>query len=117
MFARTIRMQLKPNSAAEFTRMVEKDVLPLLRKQAGFKDQITFLPEGGKEAVAISLWEQKENAEAYHRETYAKVLKSVKKMVTGIPQIQTSEVSNSTWHNIAPVYLAERSDLNLRLGS
>ena len=101
MFARTIRMQLKPNSAAEFTRMVEKDVIPLLQKQAGFKDQITLLPEDGKEAVAISLWEQKENAETYHRETYPKLLNTVKSVVKGVPKIQTSEVSNSTWHKIA----------------
>ena len=103
MFARTIRMKLKPNSSAQFTRMVEKDVIPLLKKQPGFKDEITFLPSDGKEAVAISLWEQKENAETYHRETYPKMLKTVKNVIEGIPQVQTSEVSNSTWHKIATV--------------
>src|SRR2546426_128114 len=64
MFARTVRMQLKPNSVAEFTSVIEKEIIPLLRKQQGFRDEITFLPpDNGKEAVAISLWEQKENAE------------------------------------------------------
>ncbi|MEK7807172.1 MAG: hypothetical protein AAB528_05495 [Chloroflexota bacterium] len=65
MFARTVRLQLKPNSAAEFTGLVEREIIPLLRKQQGFKDEITFVPPDGKEAVAISLWEQKENAEVY----------------------------------------------------
>ena len=101
MFARTVRMQLKPNSVAEFTQLVEKEVIPLLRKQQGFKDEITFLPPDGKEAVAISLWEQKENAEAYSRGTYPEVLKAMAKVVEGTPQVQTSEVSNSTWHKIA----------------
>ncbi len=101
MFARTVRMQLKPNSGAEFTLMVEKEVIPVLRKQQGFKDEITFLPADGKEAVAISLWEQKENAEAYHRGAYPDVLKAVAKVIEGTPQVQTSEVSNSTWHKIA----------------
>ncbi len=101
MFARTVRMQLKPNSVPEFTLMVEREVIPLLRKQQGFKDEITFVPSGGKEAVAISLWEQKENAEAYNRGTYPEVLKAMAKVVEGTPQVQTSEVSNSTWHKIA----------------
>ncbi len=101
MFARTVRMQLKPNSVPEFTLTVEKEIIPLLRKQQGFKDEITFVPSDGKEAVAISLWEQKENAEAYSRGAYPEVLKAMAKVVEGTPQVQTSEVSNSTWHKIA----------------
>lgn len=101
MYARTVRMQLKPNSVAEFTLTVEKEVIPLLRKQQGFKDEITFVPSDGKEAVAISLWEQKENADAYHRGAYPEVLKAMANVVDGTPQVQTSEVSNSTWHKIA----------------
>ncbi len=101
MFARTVRLQLKPNSAGEFTGLVEREIIPLLRKQQGFRDEITFVPPDGKEAVAISLWEQKENAEAYSRGTYPEVLKAMAKVVEGTPLVQTSEVSNSTWHKIA----------------
>ena len=101
MFARTVRMQLKPNSVVEFTGLVEKEVIPLLRKQQGFRDEITFVPADGKEAIAISLWEQKENAEAYGRGTYPEVLKALAQVVEGTPQVQPSEVSNSTWHKIA----------------
>lgn len=101
MFARTVRMQLRPNSVPEFTLTVEKEIIPLLRKQQGFKDEITFVPSDGKEAIAISLWEQKENADAYSRGAYPEVLKAMAKVVEGTPQVQTSEVSNSTWHKIA----------------
>jgi hypothetical protein len=101
MYARTVRMQLKPNSVPEFTRIMEKELIPLLRKQTGFKDEITFVPSGGKEAVAISLWDKKENAEAYDRAGYAEVLRTVSKVVEGTPHVQTSDVSNSTWHKIA----------------
>src|SRR5437660_1337025 len=41
MFARRVDMHLKPNSVAEFTQRLEKDILPLLRKQKGFQDEIT----------------------------------------------------------------------------
>jgi hypothetical protein len=94
-------MQLKPNSVAEFTGLLETDVIPLLRKQQGFKDEIAFVPSDGKEAVGISLWEQKENAEAYGRGAYPEVLKALAKVVEGTPQVQTSEVCNSTFHKIA----------------
>jgi len=55
MFARRVHMHLKPNSVAEFTQRLEKDVLPLLRKQKGFQDEITFVGQVGREAFAISL--------------------------------------------------------------
>ena len=52
-------------------------------------------------SVAISFWEKRENADAYQRGAYPDVLKAVAKVADGAPQVQTSEVSNSTWHKIA----------------
>jgi quinol monooxygenase YgiN len=101
MFARTVRMELKPNSVAEFTQLLEKDVIPTLRKQHGFKDEIAFVPADGKEAVAISLWEEKENAETYNRATYPDVLKTLAKVIVGTPRVDTLEVTNSTFHKVA----------------
>lgn len=101
MFARTVRMELKPNTVAEFTQLLERDVIPMLRKQHGFKDEIAFVPTDGKEAVAISLWEEKENAETYNRAIYPDVLKTLAKVVVGTPQVHTLEVTNSTFHKIA----------------
>jgi len=102
MFARTVRMHLKPNSWTQFTQTMEKDVIPLLRKQPGFRDEVTFLPaDGSGDAVAISFWEKRENADAYQRGAYPEVLKAVAMVADGTPNVQTSEVSNSTWHKIA----------------
>ncbi len=101
MFARNVSMRLKPNSVGDFTRTIEKEAIPLLRKQKGFQDEITFIAPGGLEAVGISLWDEKENAEAYDRQTYPEVLKALGKVVEGTPQVQTYRVSNSTFHKIA----------------
>ena len=101
MFARNVSLHLKPNSVAEFTRTIEKEIIPLLRKQPGFQDEIMFVASNGLEAVGISLWEEKENAEAYNRGTYPEVLKALAKVVEGTPGIQTYVVSNSTFHKIA----------------
>ncbi len=101
MFARTVRMELRPNSVPEFTRLLEKEIIPVLRKQHGFKDEIACVPTDGKEAVSISLWDERENAEAYNRSTYPEVLKTLAKVVVGTPQVHTLEVTNSTFHKIA----------------
>ena len=101
MFARNVTLHLKANQAAEFTRTLENDVLPMLRKQTGFKDEITFVAEGGDEVLAISLWESKENAEAYGRNTYPAVLQTLAKVVEGTPEVDAYQVSNSTFHKIA----------------
>jgi hypothetical protein len=101
MYARNVSMNLKPNTAREFTQTFEKDILPILRKQNGFKDEITFVGTEGKDVVAISLWDRKENADQYSRDTYPQVLKGLAKVVEGTPKVHAYEVSNSTWHKIA----------------
>ena len=101
MFARIVSMRLKPNSMAEFTQTIEKRILPILRKQKGFRDEITFIPPGGTEAVGISLWDSREQAEAYNSSGYSEVLKELNKLVEGTPQVKTYDVANSTAHNIA----------------
>lgn len=101
MFARNVSMHLKPNTSAEFTRTLERDIVPMLRKQSGFADELTFLNSDGTEAVAISLWDNQESADAYSRDSYPKVLKGLAKVVEGTPVVRTWEVSNSTFHRIA----------------
>ena len=101
MYARRVSMKLKPNSTVEFTQRLEKDVIPMLRKQSGFKDEITFVAPGGTEAFGLSLWDNKQNAEAYDRAHYAEVTKILEKVVDGIPRVETYEVANSTFHKIA----------------
>ena len=101
MFSRNVSMRLKPNSVAEFTKTLENEIIPLLRKQKGFQDEITFVVPGGTEAVGVSLWDQKENAEAYDRGAYPQVLNALSKVIQGTPKLQAYEVSNSTFHKIA----------------
>ena len=100
MFARQVSMYLKPHSVAEFTRTIENEVIPLLRKQKGFKDEITFVTPNEREAVGISLWDQKESAEAYNRTTVPQILELLARVVDETPQVKTFEVSHSTVHKI-----------------
>ena len=101
MFTRHVIMQLKANSAADFTRTVEKTVLPMLRQQKGFRDEITFISVDDSEAIANSFWETKEDADAYGLAGYPEVLKALSNVVEGTPRVGTAVVSNSTLHQIA----------------
>jgi hypothetical protein len=100
MFARKVSMHLKPNSAVDFTRRLEKEIIPLLRKQKGFQDEISFITTGGRDALGISLWDRAEDAEAYSRVAYPEVAKLLTMVVEGTPLVETYEVSNSTFHKI-----------------
>jgi hypothetical protein len=106
MYVRSVSIHLRPNSVAEFTQTIETEILPLLRKQKGFEDELTFVVSGGGEAVATSLWDRKENADVYSRDGYPSVLKSLAKVIEGTPTVRTYEVSNSTFHKIAAAVVA-----------
>jgi hypothetical protein len=101
MFARNVSIHLKSNMLSDYSRTFEKEVLPLLRKQNGFKDEITFASSGDTEVTAISLWDNKANAEAYNTKAYPEVLKTLARFIEGTPKVQTGEVVNSTFHKIS----------------
>ena len=100
MFVRNVSMHLKPNTLNDFTRTMESEIIPLLRKQKGFLDEITAVVSGEREVVAISFWDEKENADAYNTASYPQVLTSLGKVLEGTPHVRTLEVVSSTFHKI-----------------
>lgn len=103
MYARNVTMNLKPNAGDNFTRMLESDIVPILRKQTGFTDELTFISPTGKQALAISLWDDKASADAYKRDGYPQVLNRLSKVLEGTPVVTDYEVCTSTCHKI-PVH-------------
>ena len=102
MYSRNISIKLKPNpfSLSEFTEILENDIIPLLRRQKGFQHEISFIAPERNEAVAVSFWDKKENADAYQREKYPEVLEALSRVLEGIPRVDTFEVATSTFHRI-----------------
>jgi hypothetical protein len=97
MFARNVSFHLKSNMLSDYTRTFEKDILPLLRRQNGFKDEITLAGPGGVDVTAISLWENKNDADTYNTNTYPQVLKTLARFTEGTPQVHTFDVVTSTF--------------------
>jgi len=96
MIARNVTMRLKADSVAEFNRILETEVLPLLRKQAGFQDDISFISKSGGEAVGISFWDTQVHAEGYGDASYAEALKSLAGVLEGSPQVHNWQMATST---------------------
>ena len=99
MFARNVSFHLKSNMLSDYTGTLENEILPLLRKQKGFKDEITLSNPGSPDAISISLWENKGSADAYNTNAYPEVLRTFARMIDGTPKVQTFEAVTSTFHN------------------
>jgi hypothetical protein len=102
MFARHVVVKLKPDTLAEFTRVMDNEILPWLRKQKGFRDTVTLAVPGGTEIVSISFWDQEENAELYDSIGYPAALEILKKILSGTPHVKTFDVVSSTLHKVDP---------------
>jgi quinol monooxygenase YgiN len=96
MFARNVTLNVKPNHGKDIAAKFEKDILPILRKANGFRDQITMFREN--ETTAISLWNNKEQLDAYTKNTDPQVVKLLEPLISGTPEVRTYEVSTSTSH-------------------
>jgi hypothetical protein len=102
MYARHVSCNLKSGlRREELTQTFDREILPLLQKQNGFTDEITFISPDNRQVIAISLWETKENADVYSRETYPQILKNLARLVDGTPEVRGYEVATSTFHKTA----------------
>ena len=92
-FARNVHFQIKSGKETEFTKLFEKEVVPMLRKQNGFEEEVTLVNPKG--AHFISLWDNRKNAETYETMTYPQVLAKLNVYLEGAPKVETYEtVSN-----------------------
>ncbi len=101
MFARLVTMQLRPSLVDEFPVTFEKEIVPLLKKQGGFMDEVLLISPRSGEMVAISLWKTKSYAEIYNRELYPRVEKMVGKFIEGVPIVQNFDEKYATFHEVA----------------
>jgi len=102
MFARNVTLHTKPNQSKPLATKIDKEILPMLRKANGFRDLITMSREND-ETVGISLWNTKEQADAYSKDTFPQVAKLLEPLLTGTPEVRSYEVSGSTSHKFIAV--------------
>jgi hypothetical protein len=106
MFARKVAVRLKSDTAGQFIQKMENEIIPLLRKQKGFLDEVTLISQSGKEIYAYSFWESSEDAERYDRTVFKQVTGLLTGVIDGAVRIHTYMVANSTFHKIAAAAVA-----------
>ena len=101
MFARKVSVRLKSDAAGQFIQKIENEIIPLLRKQKGFLDELTLISQSGKEIYAYSFWESSEDAERYDRTAFTEVNNILTDVTDGPVRVHTYTVANSTFHKLA----------------
>jgi anti-sigma B factor antagonist len=100
MFTRRVIMSIKPGSAAEVGRIIENEIIPLLRRQKGMRHDDTFISPQLSEALFNSYWDTRECAESYDRATYPAALLALVGVLEGTPEVETFNISSATFHLI-----------------
>ena len=106
MFARNVSIHLKPNTLSDFKQTFEKEIVPVLRKQPGFRDELALSGDNDTYVTAISLWDSKEQADAYNTSAYPTVLKTLDRYLDGPPKVRASAVLSSTSHKVTAAQVA-----------
>jgi hypothetical protein len=97
MFARSVSLRLKPESITKFTEILEKEIVPTLRKQPGFHNVITLNTTGSADVTSISLWDTNEHLDAYNTAVYPQMLKSLDSvLLNGTPNVKVRTVVSTT---------------------
>jgi len=96
MFGRQVTLKLKANSATELNRIAADEILPILRKQKGFRDETILIAPERAEAIANSFWDTKADADVYDHTAYAEVLKTLSNVIDGTPSLKNFEFASST---------------------
>jgi hypothetical protein len=99
MYARRLTMKLHQNDAADFTRVIESEIIPLLRKQPGFRDELVLINPADSQAETISLWNSQESADNFGKGPYSDMLKVLGKFIKDKPQLQGYQVAKTTFNH------------------
>jgi heme-degrading monooxygenase HmoA len=101
MFTRVVELRCKAGKTHELTSIASEKLLPILKKQQGFQDEIALVSNTDPSRVlAISFWNKREDAERYQREQFSEIAKMLRPLCESEPVISTYEVSTSTVHHI-----------------
>ncbi len=95
-FARKVEFSIRSGQEKEFNTVFEVNILPILQEQKGFQDELVMTH--GLRACAISLWDDRNDAETYEKTAYPQVLEALRPVIEGTPQVETCEVPFTTLH-------------------
>lgn len=85
--ARSVRFDIATDKNEEFHKLFKNEVLPILKKQDGFKDELLLVQD--QHVLAISVWNSGDSARKYETATYPQVDKTLRPVMSGRPTVET----------------------------
>ena len=102
MFTRVVELRTKTGKTKELSTTMHEKVVPLLRKQPGFIDEITLISTVDSEHIlALSFWQSEADATRYNAEHYPTITDMLGSLLETTPTVQTFNVDLSTTHKIS----------------
>jgi len=85
--ARSVRFDIATDKNEQFHNIFRNDVLPILKKQDGFKDELLLVQD--QHVLAISIWNNLDSARKYESATYPQLDKTLRPIMFGKPTVDT----------------------------
>jgi heme-degrading monooxygenase HmoA len=85
--ARSVRFDIAVDKNEEFHTLFRSEILPMLKKQDGFKDELLLVKD--QHVLAISVWNDMDSARKYESATYPQVDKALRPVMSGKATVET----------------------------
>ncbi len=103
MFTRVVEITTKPGKSHEVANAINEKILPILRQQTGFLDEIVLTSDmESNRILGLSFWKTKGDAQRYQQEEYPKIAEILSSLTDSAPAVRTFNVHTSTTHKIEP---------------
>lgn len=104
MIARHIQVNLKPERYNEFKTLYENEILPILKRQNGFLDEVALVTEPNMDRhIVLTLWKTKMDAENYQKREFPRIMEMLKPFLTGTPNVEYFTVEHTTFRKVESV--------------
>ena len=94
MYTHRARIKLKPDSFIEFSRKIQSEILPVLRRQKGFCKSNVSTDRQCTSSTEDTYWRTKEDAENYEKTGFLTILKMLSGIAVGEPVTSIFEYSS-----------------------
>jgi hypothetical protein len=85
--ARSVRFDIAADKNEEFHTLFRNEVLPMLKKQDGFKNELLLVQD--QHVLAISVWNNVDSARKYESATYPQLDKTLRPIMNGKATVET----------------------------
>lgn len=97
MFTRVVELTSKPGKSKELSNAIQDTVVPILKKQNGFVDEVVLVSNAEPDRVlALSFWNAQADGERYHREHFKNISETLRYLLGAEPVVRTFDVHASS---------------------